>query len=55
MASSNELIPERHRVIVVYLIIVFAFLMLGFAVWAYYDFKGLELQTRTRTTEQPTN
>lgn len=42
--STTDLVPERHRVIIAYLVIVFAFLVLGFAIWAYFDFKGLELE-----------
>lgn len=44
MPSKQAHLPERHQVIVTYLIIVFAFLMLAFGVWAYFDYRGLQLR-----------
>jgi hypothetical protein len=49
MPSRPADLPERHQVIMAYLIIVFAFLMLAFGVWAYFDYRGLQLQLEERT------
>ncbi len=50
MSARPADLPERHQVIMAYLIIVFAFLMLAFGVWAYFDYKGLKLQLEERPT-----
>lgn len=54
MPSKLADLPERHHVIVVYLIIVFAFLMLAFSVWAYFDYRGLQLRLEDRPAQSTT-
>ncbi|HRH68313.1 MAG TPA: hypothetical protein PLB89_02285 [Flavobacteriales bacterium] len=52
MPSNQAHLPERHQVIVTYLIIVFAFLMLAFGVWAYFDYRGLQLRLEDRPAQR---
>lgn len=51
MPSRPAVLPERHQVIMAYLIIVFAFLMLAFGVWAYFDYRGLQLRLEDRPAQ----